>query len=80
MWSNHYGFFYLAKKRWNEKLTKWQVDEMASWQNEMVNGMASWWNDEMTSWWNWKLMKWQNDKSELAKLQVDKIESWWKCM
>ena len=44
------------------KLTKCQVDKMASWQ------IAKWQVDQMASWWNAKLIKWQITKLAHAKI------------
>ncbi len=37
---------------WNDKLMKWQTDEMTSWWNDKL---IKWQVDEMTSWWNDKM-------------------------
>ncbi len=49
----------------NDKLTKWQVDKMTSWQNDKLTKRQV---DKMTSW--------QNDK--LMKRQFGKKTNWWK--
>jgi len=56
-----------AKK---EKLMKWKVREMKSWQNVKLMKCKV---DEMESWWNGKLMKWK-----VYLRQVGKIASWQK--
>ncbi len=55
---------------WNDKLMKWQVDEMTSWWNDKL---MKWQVDEMTSWWNDKLIKWQVD--EMTSWQNSKLKN-----
>ncbi len=50
----------------NGKLTKWQVDKMASWKWQVENGKL-----KMTSW------KWQVENGNLMKQQVVKMGNWW---
>ncbi len=72
---------------WNDRLMKWQVDEMAGCQN------AGWLNyrlskeqvDQMTGWWNDRLMNWQvaemtcliidemRQNDRLVKIKIDEI-------
>jgi hypothetical protein len=57
----------------NDKLTKWQVDQMTSWPNDKL---TKWQVDKITSWQNDKLTKWQVDKMTLTKLFVERLTKW----
>ncbi len=49
---------------WNDRLMKWQVDEM-----------TGWWNDRLIKWHAIEVIKWWNDI--LMKWQVDEMTGWW---
>ncbi len=67
-----------------QQVEKQQVDETASWQNNLeswqkqqVDEKANWQND-LKSWWNSKSMKWQVDKMNLNvdETAFDVMASW----
>ncbi len=50
-------------------LTKWQVDRMASWQNNMLS-------DKMASFQNGKLTKWQTEMWQVDEMANSKMSKW----
>ncbi len=73
-------YFYETESWWNGALTKWQIEEMADWQNSklmkwQIYNNASLWNGISMKQKVGEMAHWQNGK--LTKQHVDEMASWW---